>query len=967
MPIPLLALIAAGMAGTTAVGSAVGAVRRDGKARNPLEDDAEAQTIDDGPSSLFMSGLEAVGRPGHILSNLAVGNWEGAGRQTVDLLGDIVDAPLPGDWIKPISRRMDKPGFSDVLGGMDPGLAKTAVDVVGGIATDPTNLIPGAAIGKGLKIGGDAVKGAIKGASPQLAKSLEKGALATKETLGWLNPSEPIKKTLAAATALRGRATKAGSAEAERIMAAMPESMQDMVGDVIDNLKHGPDGASVLKPELGRTGGAIESIDDQLATLRGRLAEHPAYAGLDDVSKAQLDSAIGDSIKLAHTQYLDDLKHGALAKPVQYVDETGKTFLKDELLNGIDPGDFDNYVKSRGLKLQDVDVSNASPRNYLQRLFEMPDDEADALMRGRGSVADAQKTRTLKTDEQLATGVNETLKAGGKYERNAYKRLLTRSQGQGRMLQKATIAKQILGERFTNLVDGVYKTADNGAQVYDKSVNSAVDEALDAMTKTDPESARALANAYHGLKARGPVLELLAKANRYFKPAAVYGVVIPKMGSIVRNDLGTSWQIMSTQGLKAAGKNLARTPRRMWDAINDGTSKAFGLRAKPGEISRDIDMIEEAFKASKGAEGGVAAHLRSLGRDDLAQAAEHGVLDGFVSMEEIMKKSASSSWWKKKFFDLYDAPGAVFQGVEQRARLANFLDQVRGGKPGADAAAATRESLLDYSVGSTKNRTLRDVIPFAAFLTGSAKQQGKFLAKNPGVAGGLSRALEQDPDQQVYPYMEGKLNIPIGDDAQGNAQFISGFGLPFEALNQIPNPSADLSQFGRQIQRDLVGSSQPLLKSGLSAVFGEDPYFGTPYGSYEKAPIVGNAGDAGRAYNKLAGTGMIQPLDTPLRMIDKAIDPRRNALTKGLDLLTGANVVSVDQDRALQQKLQETLQQSPEVAQYRGFFDKSKDPQTQALLQAYNQVKGRVKAKRQAQEAATAAQGGGDGEDPGSL
>lgn len=929
MAIPLLAMLAMGMAGTTAVGSAVGAERRTGKKRNPLEDQLESQVIDDGPSGMFMSALEAIGRPGHIVNNLAVGNWEGAGRQAVDLVGDVADASLPGDWIKPISRRMDKPGFSDVLGGMEPGIAKTATDIVGGIATDPTNLIPGAAIGKGLKAGANAVKAGVKQLPKPLAQSLRDGALATKETLGWLSPSEPIKKSLAAATALRGRATRAGSAEAERIMAGLPESTQTMVGDVIDNLKHGPEGASVLRPDIGREAGAIESIDQQLATLRERLVAHPDYASLDDAARAQADSAIGDSIKLAHTQFLDDIKHGALAKPGA------------------------------------ADITNASPRNYLQRLFEFPDDEADALMRGNGSVADAQKTRVLTTDDELAAGVNETLKSGGKYERNAYKRLLTRSQGQGRMLQKASIAKQILGDRFENLVDGVYKTADDGVRVYDKSVNTAVDEALDAMSKVDPESSRALSNAYHGLKARGPVLELLAKANRYFKPAAVYGVVVPKMGSIVRNDLGTSWQIMSEQGLTAAGKNLARTPRRLWDAINDGTAKAFGLqRLAPGEITRDIDLIEDAFKAAKGSESAVAAHLRTLGREDLAQAAEHGVLDGFVSMEEIMKKSASSSWWKRKIFDLYDAPGAVFQGVEQRARLANFLDQVRGGKPGADAAAMTRESLLDYSVGSTKNRTLRDVIPFAAFLTGSAKQQSRFLAKNPGVAGGLSRALEQDPDQQVYPYMEGKLNLPIGNDAQGNAQFISGLGLPFEALNQIPNPSADLSQFGRQIQQDVVGSSQPLLKSGLAAVFGEDPYFGTPYGSYEKAPIVGNAGDAGRAYNKLSGTGLIQPLDTPLRMIDKAIDPRRDGLTKGLDLLTGANVVSVDQDRALQQRLQETLQQSPDVAQYRGFFDKSKDPQTQALLQAYSQVKARVKAKRLAQEASAAAP---DGEDPGTL
>ncbi len=1113
MPLPLLALLALGGAGTAAAGSAIGAARRSGKRRNPLEEALDAQVIDEGPGGAFLSALETIGRPGHIINNLAIGNWEGAGRQAFDTLGDAVDFVMPGDWIPHISRRMDKPGFSEVLGGMEPGFAKTATDVVGGIATDPTNLIPGKAVGAVAKGAVDLVKRGVSHLPEPLAKGLGDAALATKETLGWLNPTNAVKKGLAGATALRSRATRVGSLEAERIMGALPENLQVMIGDAIDNLHWGDDGVSLIKEDIGRRAGAIEPIDQQLATLRARVAEHPDYAGLDDVAKAQVDSAIEDSIRLAHTQYLDDLKHGALAHPKQYTDPSGKTFHKDELeemfrqekslarplagkaealagkvhdldvetklanrlanqkggqvtreikegtglakalqnsgdpnavmlrggvtdmdpyfprlfnklrasdateiprseigsiedlgetiwkrgkrktaletgpsnmlksefrgqatrdqtlaakqadlerLKAIDPGEFDDFVRGRGLSVQDVDVSAASPRNYLQRLFEFPEDAETA---GKGALADAQKSRKLTSDADLAEFLNNPENAGVAYERNAYKRLLARSGTQGRMLQKARIAKQVLGNRFTNMVDGVYTTGASGARVYDKSVNAAVDDVLNAMAKSDPESSRALANAYHGLKARGPVLEVLAKANRYFKPAAVYGVVIPKMGSIVRNDLGTSWQILSEQGVKAAGKNLARTPRRLWDSINDGLVKAFGLkRIKPSEITHDIDLIEEAHRAARGAEGDVMAYLKNANRPDLAEAARHGVLDGFVSMEKMLSKSASDKWWKRRFFDIYDAPAAIFQGVEQRARLANFLDQYRGAVRGDVAAKATRDSMLDYTVGSTKNRTLRDLIPFAAFQAGSVKQQAKFLGRNPGVAGGLSRALEQDPDQQVYPYMEGKLNVPIGTDAEGNKQFASGFGLPFEALNQIPNPSADMSVAGRQIRQNVVGASQPLIKSALSATFGIDPYFGTPYGSYSKLPVVGEAGDLGRAYNKVAGTGMIQPLDTALRTADDIVDPRHGPLTKALDLLTGTNVVSVDQDRALQQRLQQALETNPQVAQHRSFYDRSGDPETQALLHAYNAAKARNKAKRVAQEAATAA-----ASDPGTL
>jgi hypothetical protein len=54
----------------------------------------------------------------------------------------------------------------------------------------------------------------------------ENAALATKDTLGWLNPAPKSKQALATGTALRSRATRAGQAEAERIMGALPENLQ---------------------------------------------------------------------------------------------------------------------------------------------------------------------------------------------------------------------------------------------------------------------------------------------------------------------------------------------------------------------------------------------------------------------------------------------------------------------------------------------------------------------------------------------------------------------------------------------------------------------------------------------------------------------------------------------------------------------------------------------------------------------
>jgi hypothetical protein len=194
--------------------------------------------------------------------------------------------------------------------------------------------------------------------------------------------------------------------------------------------------------------------------------------------------------------------------------------------------------------------------------------------------------------------------------------------------------------------------------------------------------------------------------------------------------------------------------------------------------------------------------------------------------------------------------------------------------------------------------------------------------------------------------MEGKLNVPIGNDEQGNNQYVSGFGLPFETLASIPNPSGSPQDFGRDIERNIVGSSNPLLKTAFSAVSGEDPFFQTPYGSYDKAPLVGHAGDAGRIYNELSGTGLISPLDQPLRTLDKLFDDRRSGGTKALDLLTGANVVNVDPAVALRQELEQALESDPSIQQHRSFFDSTKDPKAQALLAKYKEAQKKVKAKR---------------------
>ncbi len=227
-------------------------------------------------------------------------------------------------------------------------------------------------------------------------------------------------------------------------------------------------------------------------------------------------------------------------------------------------------------------------------------------------------------------------------------------------------------------------------------------------------------------------------------------------------------------------------------------------------------------------------------------------------------------------------------------------------------------------------------------------QQAKLLNEKPWLAVALSSLLTEKEGRTTYPYMSGRLNVPLGENEGGDQIYASGLGLPFEALNMIPNPSGSVQELGRDVGRQIVGSTQPLLKTAGALAFGNDPMFGTPAGSYSKLPGNIEGGALGRTYNLAAGAGLTQPIESALRLGGKLADDRQTAGMKAIDLLTGANVVTVDTDRALQQRLTNYLRNRPDIASVQSLYSKTKDPEGLALIKALSEAKKRGKAKRKA-------------------
>ncbi len=885
MPLPLLALLALA-GGTAAAGSAVGAVRRAGQARNPLEDSGDADVIDPAPDGAFLSFLDAIGHPGHAVNDALVGNFEGAGRQVVDLLGDVVDSALPGDWIPHISRRKDKANFSDVLGGIENPVGKFAADLVGGAATDPTTFIPGAAVGKAVgslgKVAARGVELADKVVPGAAAKVAEAGR-GIRSVVGAQRISPATREILDRARSAKAGESQAGiSAIKGSVLGTLSEPEAAIVSDVLDNLSW----------KDGKVTGRLGPESEDAMML---LARHPEVT---PEAMPRLRDAVAEAMHIGQQQ-------------AKRSNVFSKRTAPDPLLFGASK------------EPQTAFTGDYLPRTYTGQTEEQVIDE----MLGDGGrklgSPNPVKERKLDTPEAMSAHLAENPKVS--FERNAVTRLGKRAEAQGTLAQRAEIGKSILGDSFAYA---------------DPEMRAAVTEHIRGMAATAPEDAKMLMDAFSGMAPRGAVMNFLAKTNRIFKPAAVYGFAIPKFGSIVRNAVTGVWQAASNpESRGVALQQLGKLDQTLAGAVAD----SLGLTYPRDRLAKTLRAVDQAFTQSGGLTDNALGLLDRTGTQEAQEAAgliRSGVLDGFVTSEGLVQEMARSPL-KKKLASIADWPGRMFRGVEDRMRAGMYLDLVHNGKAPSDAARITRDSLYDYPVTSIGNRRARDLIPFFQFSAKAIPQQAKLLGEQPAVAGALSRAFEPDPDQPVYPYMEGKLNVPLGQDEAGNQQFTSGFGLPFENLNQIPNS-------WRDFKRNVVGSSQPLVKTALARTFGEDPYFETPVDSYTKVPLAGDLGDAGAAYNAVAGTGLIQPLDSPLRFLDQLFDSRRGMGTKAIDMLTGAKVTSVDPALAQQQHLQELLKTNPDVRQYRGYYADQGDGGAQALIKAFQEAKARVKAKRAA-------------------
>lgn len=687
----------------------------------------------------------------------------------------------------------------------------------------------------------------------------------------------------------------------------VPSQPADVMGRLNEKMGGVP---SPEETAAGNPNATFAYAQDQLANWNQRidsLDRTPEY-------KDKLRSLAEQFLNASHEQYQEAVERGAMAKPIGQ------------------------------------DITRELPVDYASRQFSslLPEGQEDLI--GAGS---ANKERVLRSNQDLINYLNTNKDVS--LERDLGVSAANRASQQGRMVTRAEIGKKMLGNDFTNLTD--------------PDMTKRVADTINEIGKVRPDYADRLKGLWEGMPARGPLMQTIADLNKPFKQAAVMGIAVPRLGSIVGNRLSKPFQAIAQPATQEATlANLAKEPQRFAQdltgaAIDGMQSMGIGQGLKSGDVGQAINTWEQAAKTggtpqkiaqmvaqAGGPEGADYAKFRSLGGDD-----------GFVSSEQVigtMQRNGKSfaekfgDFWKKPVLQW---PAVMWKSVESRMRYGMYKDLTKQGMDPKAAVQSVQDALYDYRVTSKENRALRDVVPFAQFTIKAVKQQAPFVSRTPAVGAALGPVLGANPNDEPVPdYLQGQTHIPIGRDSQGNQKYLAGLRLPIETLNKVPYWGGDVSSLPKQIREDVLSSAAPPLKTAYSYVSGQDPYFGSAFGSYDANPQfaqslgAGKKSEAGKLYNMLSGTGVIQPVSSLVNTLNAATDTRKDTTDKLLNTLTGAKVVSVDEDQALQQTLTDYLKRNPDVSQYTSFYSQDKDPRVLALTKQLAEVKKRIKDKREA-------------------
>ena len=223
----------------------------------------------------------------------------------------------------------------------------------------------------------------------------------------------------------------------------------------------------------------------------------------------------------------------------------------------------------------------------------------------------------------------------------------------------------------------------------------------------------------------------------------------------------------------------------------------------------------------------------------------------------------------------------------------------------AEAAYEVRKLHVDYSdLTQFEKEAMRRLVPFYTFSRKMAEQTARMIMERQGgppiasVAGTI-KAIEalRNPGELVPDYVAETASIPLGQDSQGNKNFITGFGLAFE------DPVSFMGKGLRGAGLEFLSRVHPLVKAPLEYSTGELFFQAGPEGGRNLSdadPLIGRMlanltgrQDAVKLPQLVEVAASNSPLSRYLSTARQITDPRKSIFTKASNLSTGMRISTV--------------------------------------------------------------------------
>ena len=284
---------------------------------------------------------------------------------------------------------------------------------------------------------------------------------------------------------------------------------------------------------------------------------------------------------------------------------------------------------------------------------------------------------------------------------------------------------------------------------------------------------------------------------------------------------------------------------------------------------------------------------------------------------------------KNPFLVLNDAVGS---SVEDSLRGGAFLNQLRKGVDPGQAADLVRLSQVDYSpqAFTSFERGLKKAIPFYSFQKGIVPSIMDNLLYRPGQLQGqairaVNRLSEPSEDNFVPEHMRQSAAIPLpaawGGDNPELQRYLTNLDLPWESFFQMFTPgvgattTAKVADTIRKTGSNLLGMTTPLLKAPIEYFTGKQLYSGRDLNDLYSV-LERDLGEIGRPLEQLAvnfAPGGSRALGLYRQITDDRLSTGEKAAKAAFNLLAGAKVTDIDQDRARRQAARDMLNQMLET------------------------------------------------------